>query len=118
MGVKSFDNGFVIRDGDIGAGSIRGDVRKPRVSAPVVSKALRDFEEVLQTPLLQRDRRPAALTADGTVLYGPAQELMQSWDDLMTRFDPKYSAVSVTATVTLPTELTLTWLPPRLAALE
>ena len=100
------------------AGSIRGAARKLRVSAPVVSKGLSDLEEVLQTSLLQRDRRPAKLTADGTALYGRAHELMQSADDLMTRFDPKRSAVSGTATVTLPTELSLTWLPPRLAALE
>jgi len=100
------------------AGSIRGAARKLRVSAPVVSKALGDLEAVLQTSLLQRDRRPAKLTPDGVALYGRAHDLMRSADELMTRFDPKRAAITGKVTVTLPTELSLSWLPLRLAALE
>ncbi len=94
-------------------GSIRGAAHRLRLSAPVVSTALSELEEELGTTLITRTTRRHELTAAGREVLTHATEMLAAANRAVdvTRGN---TPLSGTVTLTLPSELTTRWLPPKL----
>lgn len=51
------------------------------ISQPTLSKQIRQLEQSLRTPLLERDRRSVVLTAAGRALLAHAGRIIEQWED-------------------------------------
>ena len=98
------------------AGSVRQAAQRLHVSPPVVSTALTELEGALNCTLLRRDRRGVRLTAAGESVLRHAREMVGSASAALEAVQER--AVEGTVRVTLPTELSLGWLPPLLRIFE
>ena len=95
----------------VDAGSLTAAARKLNVSTPVVSQALTDLEASVGYSLLTRGRGKLALTDSGKKVYGPAAEMVLSAELAMRALDPPAGKISGTLAVTMPTEISASWLP-------
>jgi DNA-binding transcriptional LysR family regulator len=102
----------------VDAGSLREAARRLSLSPPVVSAALSDLEALARTTLLRRGRRGAVPTREGAALYETASAMVAAARAAMAGFDARRGAFAGEVRVTLPTELSLAWLPQRLRAFE
>jgi DNA-binding transcriptional LysR family regulator len=96
------------------AGTIRAAARELGVSVPVLSSALSELEAELGLTLATRSTRSFQLTSAGEAVYARAQSILSQLDSVLTlattdrRLDGQLG-------ITLPIELTASWLPERLA---
>lgn len=100
------------------AGSIREAARRLGVSAPVVSTALAELEAIARVTLLRRGRAGAALTADGKSLFAAVEPMVRAAEHAAAALGGRYDRPAGKLSITLPTELSLSWLPPLLRAFE
>lgn len=98
------------------AGSVRQAAERLHVSAPVVSTALSELEQMLGCTLLRRDRRGVRLTAAGESVLRHAREMVGSATAAIEAVQER--SAEGTVRITLPTELSLGWLPPLLRLFE
>jgi DNA-binding transcriptional LysR family regulator len=102
----------------VDAGSLREAARRLSLSPPVLSAALADLEATAGVKLLRRGRDCATPTEEGAALHATASAMVAAARAAMDGFRQRRSRPSGTVRVTLPTELSLAWLPDRLAAFE
>lgn len=93
------------------ARSLREAARRLEVSAPVVSTAIAELEARAGVTLLRRGRQGAALTADGAALYEAAEPMVRAAEHAMAAVARRKTHFSGRLALTLPTELSLSWLP-------
>ncbi len=99
------------------AGSIRAAARRLGLSPAVVSTALADLEAALGTTLVRRGRRPLAITEAGRRLHEAAASMVEAGTRAMALAAARPRAAGPLA-ITLPTELSVAWLPNVLTAFE
>lgn len=102
----------------VNAGSIHGAARSLFVSAPVVSKALSDLEEVIGETLLQRGLRKLSLTPAGERVYQHALDMSRSAVNAMESARKPEGPLTGHLGITLPTELAYLWLPDVLGSFK
>lgn len=102
----------------VDAGSLREAARRLSLSPPVLSAALAALEAEVGATLLRRGRHGATPTPEGETLYRTAAAMVESARDAMAGFKARRARPAGRLRVTLPTELSLAWLPPILAAFE
>ena len=95
-------------------GSVRGAARNLFVTAPVVSKALAELERELGVTLLMRGARSMALTDVGEQVYQSATQMTHFAIEAMSGAESGNKRVVGELSITLPTELAYSWLPPVL----
>ncbi|MGH6962006.1 MAG: LysR family transcriptional regulator [Dongiaceae bacterium] len=93
------------------AKSLREAARRFGVSAPVVSTAIAELEARVGVTLLRRGRQGASLTADGAALYEAAEPMVRAAEHAMAAVAGRRTHLSGRLALTLPTELSLSWLP-------
>ena len=93
--------------------SISRAATKMNISAPVVSQALSELEEMLNTTLEVRKPRHFELTHDGILLLEQAQTMYGAANNAVNLFSDK-QAIESEFSVTLPSELCTLWLPEKL----
>jgi LysR family transcriptional regulator, glycine cleavage system transcriptional activator len=96
-------------------GSVREAAAEMNVSQPAVSQALRQLEDHVGTPLLDRARRPATLTAAGRVLEAAALEGLGRISGALVQIRRMQSADDGAVTVACSVGFATYWLMPRLA---
>jgi len=96
------------------AGSIRAAARELGVSVPVLSNALSDLESELGLSLATRSTRTFQLTSAGEEVYDHAQTIIKGVESVLTLVDTDRQ-LDGQLSITLPIELTASWLPERLA---
>jgi len=62
-------------------GSLTAASRAVHLSQAAVSQHLKDLEDELGTPLVDRSRRPVTLTEEGEKLAAVARQILQQWDE-------------------------------------
>lgn len=100
------------------AGSIRGAAARLSLSPAVVSEALSELEDIMGVTLLQRTTRSMQITAEGEDLLQHAALVVSAGDKAMARAHRAGGRPEGTVCLTLPTELSVSWLPPLLRAFE
>lgn len=95
----------------VNCGSVRGAAANLFVSAPVVSKAIADLEESLNTTLLRREHRRVTLTPEGREVYTHALDMTQAAVTALGSVAATPETVSGHLEINLPTELASAWLP-------
>lgn len=95
------------------SGSIRATAEAMSVSPPVVSKALRDLEDLLGVTLIRRTTRRQDLTEAGRELLRHAEAMAEHAAAAM-NVGAADRAVSGTLRLSAPVELAESWLPPFL----
>lgn len=96
------------------AGSIRAAARELGVSVPVLSSALSELESELGLSLATRSTRSFQLTSAGESVYAHARSILGQVDSVLSLADTDRQLDGQLG-ITLPIELTATWLPERLA---
>ena len=96
-------------------GSVREAAAELNVSQPAVSQALRQLEEHVGAPLLDRATRPAALTAAGRILEIAALEGLGRISDAIAQIRRMQSADDGAVTIACSVGFATYWLMPRLA---
>jgi len=99
------------------AGSIRGAARELGLSAPVLSAALTELEEELGLSLASRSTRSFQLTSAGQNIYNHAQRMLAEVD-LATNHATTERHLDGHLGITMPIELTASWLPQRLTRFQ
>ncbi len=100
------------------AGSIRAAARRLNLSPAVVSTTLADLEAALGTTLVRRGRRPFVLTEAGKRLHEAAAAMVEAGARAMAVADARRPVAAGPLAITLPTELSVAWLPKVLEAFE
>lgn len=100
------------------AGSIRGAAARLSLSPAVVSEALTELEDIMGVTLVRRTTRSMQLTAEGEELLQHAALVVSAGDKAMATARKAGGKPRGTICVTLPTELSVAWLPPVLRAFE
>lgn len=98
----------------VDAGSIRGAAKKLGLSPAVVSSALADLEEAVSATVISRTTRTMKLTDAGRSIYNTARIATEAVDEAMQAPGRDTARIGGRVSVTLPTELASTWLPPLL----
>lgn len=96
------------------AGSIRSAARHLRLSPAVVSTALSDLEVALSVTLISRTTRKMHLTEAGQVVYDKAALAVKVVEAAMQQPDGTLVETTGRVSLTVPTELASSWLPPLL----
>ncbi|MEM7256609.1 MAG: LysR family transcriptional regulator [Pseudomonadota bacterium] len=96
------------------AGSIRAAARELSISVPVLSNALSELEDELGLSLATRSTRSFQLTSAGEAIYTHVQTI-QSHVDAVRSLATTDRQLDGQLGITLPIELTASWLPERLA---
>jgi DNA-binding transcriptional LysR family regulator len=99
------------------AGSIRGAARELGLSAPVLSAALTELEAELGLSLAARSTRKFQLTSAGQNVLEHAQRMLSEVDAAMSLATTERHLHGHLG-ITLPIELTASWLPQRLARFQ
>ena len=99
-------------------GSLQGAADHLHVSAPVVSKALSDLEEVMGSTLLVRSRGHVRLTETGETIYQYGRGMRSAAEAAMNVSRELRRNVHGNLRLTLPSELAIHWLPPILRAFQ
>jgi LysR family transcriptional regulator, glycine cleavage system transcriptional activator len=96
-------------------GSVRDAAAEMNVSQPAISQSLRQLEEHVGTPLLDRATRPAALTAAGRILEAAALDGLGRIADAIAHIKRLHSADDGAVTIACSVGFATYWLMPRLA---
>ena len=96
------------------AGSIRSAARHLRLSPAVVSTALADLEAALSVTLISRTTRKMQLTEAGRIMFDKAALSIKAVEDAMQPLGKETAEVRGRVSLTVPTELASSWLPPLL----
>jgi LysR family transcriptional regulator, glycine cleavage system transcriptional activator len=96
-------------------GGVREAATELNVSQPAVSQSLRQLEEHVGTPLLDRATRPAALTAAGRILQTAALEGLGRISDAVSQIRRMQNADDNAVTIACSVGFATYWLMPRLA---
>jgi LysR family transcriptional regulator, glycine cleavage system transcriptional activator len=96
-------------------GGVREAAAELNVSQPAVSQSLRQLEEHVGTPLLDRATRPASLTAAGRILEAAALEGLGRISDAITQIRRMQSIDESAVTIACSVGFATYWLMPRLA---
>ena len=96
------------------AGSIRAAARELSVSVPVLSSALSELETELGLSLATRSTRSFQLTSAGETVYAHARSILGQVDSVLSLANTDRQ-LNGQLGITLPIELTASWLPQRLA---
>lgn len=96
------------------AGSIRAGAEALGVKSPVVSKAMRELEELLGVTLMRRTTRALVLTDSGQQVLAEAEAMTRHAGSAMS-VGAANRPVRGTLRISAPGELTEGWLPPVLA---
>ncbi len=100
------------------AGSIRSAAARLSLSPAVVSEALSDLEDIMGVTLVRRTTRSMQVTAEGDALFQHAALVVSAGDKAMASARKDGGAPKGVVSLTLPTELSVAWLPPILRAFE
>lgn len=100
------------------AGSIRGAAARLSLSPAVVSEALSELEDIMGVTLVRRTTRSMQLTPEGEALLQHAALVVSAGDKAMATARRASGKATGTVCLTLPTELSVSWLPPVLRAFE
>ena len=100
----------------VGQRSLSRAAKRLNVSVPVVSQALTDLERRLRTTLVLRGPRKFALTLAGQTLLEDARHMQLSAHRGINRFEEYDQSVRIRFKLTLPSELSISWLPGLLGA--
>lgn len=95
----------------VDCGSVRGAARNLFISAPVVSKALSDLEEGLNTTLLNREKNELTLTSEGAQVYAHALDMTQAAVNALSSVNDSGKDIDGHLDINLSTELASAWLP-------
>jgi LysR family transcriptional regulator, glycine cleavage system transcriptional activator len=96
-------------------GSVREAAAEMNVSQPAVSQSLRQLEDHVGTPLLDRQTRPAKLTAAGRILEAAALDGLGRISDAVAQIRRMQSADDGAVTIACSVGFATYWLMPRLA---
>jgi LysR family transcriptional regulator, glycine cleavage system transcriptional activator len=96
-------------------GSVREAASEMNVSQPAVSQSLRQLEDHVGTPLLDRKTRPATLTAAGRILEAAALEGLGRIADAVAHIKRMHSSDESAVTIACSVGFATYWLMPRLA---
>jgi LysR family transcriptional regulator, glycine cleavage system transcriptional activator len=96
-------------------GSVREAAVEMNVSQPAVSQSLRQLEDHVGTPLLDRARRPATRTAAGRILETAALEGLGRISDAIAQIRRLHIVDESAVTVACSVGFATYWLMPRLA---
>ncbi len=96
------------------AGSIRSAARQLRLSPAVVSTALSDLEAALCVTLISRTTRKMRLTEAGRITFEKAALATKHVQDAMQPPAGNATEIRGRVSMTVPTELASSWLPPLL----
>jgi LysR family transcriptional regulator, glycine cleavage system transcriptional activator len=96
-------------------GSVRDAAAEMNVSQPAISQSLRQLEDHVGTPLLDRATRPAALTAAGRILEAAALDGLGRIADAIAHIKRLHSADDGAVTIACSVGFATYWLMPRLA---
>ena len=91
--------------------SLQDAAKRLNVSAPVISKALSDLEDKLQQTLVIRSRGKFELTASGKKVFDHAKAMVTSATTAINSIEIPAGNLTGNVVVTVPTELSLYWLP-------
>lgn len=100
------------------AGSIRGAAARLTLSPAVVSEALSELEDIMGVTLVRRTTRSMQITAEGEELLQHAALVVSAGDRAMATARKDGGKPQGAVCLTLPTELSVAWLPPVLRAFE
>jgi LysR family transcriptional regulator, glycine cleavage system transcriptional activator len=96
-------------------GSVRDAAAEMNVSQPAVSQSLRQLEDHVGTPLLDRATRPAALTAAGRILEAAALDGLGRISDAVAHIRRLHGDDDGAVTIACSVGFATYWLMPRLA---
>jgi len=98
-------------------GSVQGAAAELNVTQPAVSQAVRQLEEHVGLPLLDRGRRPVRPTAAGEALAGAIRDGLGQIAEAIEALRATRREEGATVTVAVSVGVATYWLMPRLAAL-
>ena len=107
---------YFVHIGD--SGSLKNAAEKIHVSPPVISKALADLEELLNATLIVRGTGQLELTDSGRQVYERAKQMSLIAAETISMTRSLSPQTKGETTITLPSELSLHWLPEILSGFQ